>query len=104
MDDQTNHDTPVGAASTSVEVSELRRYIDERFGAIEQRLAEGDGCMQSMRGELRKNTEITSTISDVLTTMSSGIKVIEWLGKIAVPVAGLVGLWHVLTGGTPPHK
>lgn len=91
-------------AKTSMSEAALRAYIDERFGAIDDRLTEGDGRMQSMEGELRKNTEITSTISDVLITMRSGIKVIEWLGKIAVPVVALIGLWHALTSGTPPQK
>ena len=73
--------------------------------AINERLDEGDARMTSIEGELRANTEATHAIKadtaelvELFRAFKGAVKVLNWLGKLAKPIAGIVGLGAALLG------
>ena len=95
------------------------RYIAQQFGAIEDRLSEGDVRMTAlerqvadMRGELARNSEITQDIRDILSAGRLGLRVlgglgsaVKWAGMLAGGVMAVWGAWQaVMHGGSWPPK
>ena len=94
----------------TVRDGELRRYMDERFALVDDRLSLGDQRMSSIEMNLAKNTELTSDIHEILDVTRSGFKVLGWLGdvakwvtKIAAAAGTIWGLHNIIKhgGGLP---
>jgi len=94
-----------------------RRSIDERFAAGSQRMDALQGginqvaaTVEGMADELAKNTEITTEVRDLMTTIKGGFRIVGWLGiaaKWVARVATAAGtLWGVMYlffhNGQPP--
>jgi len=92
------------------------RYIAQQFGQIEDRLTAGDARMSGidsklsdLEDELRRNSEITKQIHEILLFCRSGLKVLGWVGTaakwIASIVAGVSAVWaayQFVRHGIPP--
>lgn len=81
-------------AELLVEVRDLRRTSDSRFGALES--------------ELATNSTTTAEVRDILQVAKAGLKVIggvgtfvKWVGSIAAGLAALWGLYVTARGGFP---
>lgn len=87
--------------------AELRKYIDDRFGALDERLSDGDRRMQDIEDELAKNTKLTARVHDFLEGADAGLKVLGWLGsalKWLAPIAtSIAGLWALFHGNADSH-
>lgn len=83
------------------------KHIHERLGAMEGRLASGDGRFASIETKLdshaaaiAENTEVTKDVRDILATARTGFKVLGGLGKLgqwAAWIAGGIGaVWGLI--------
>ncbi|MGL4648754.1 MAG: hypothetical protein ACRC1H_05050, partial [Caldilineaceae bacterium] len=53
---------------------------------------------RKMAEQLDENTRVTVEIRDALVAAKFVARLIKWAGGIAAGIAGIVGLWHVITG------
>lgn len=82
----------------------------DRLEAIEVRLARGSVRMDEFATELKRNTDATEDIREILQAARLGFKVIgglgavfKWVGTLAGAAVAIWGLIYALThGGVPP--
>lgn len=81
-------------AELLLEVRDLRRQGDSRFGSLE--------------AELASNSETTAEVRDILQVAKAGLRVIgglgtfvKWVGGIATGLAAAWGLYVTARGGIP---
>jgi hypothetical protein len=92
------------------------RYIGQQFQSIEDRMEAGDKRMSDVESrltaalvELKRNSEITEDIREILTAGKLGLRVlgavgqaVRWLGLVAAGAAALYGAYQALRGNVPP--
>jgi len=103
-------DKSLDAPKPAMTDAEFRRYIDERFAALDERLEDGDGRMQHIETKLAENTTLTQKVHDILSAVEGGFKVLGWLGnaaaliaKLMAPIATAWAIYQSAKHGTPPQ-
>ncbi|MGB3069393.1 MAG: hypothetical protein WBC18_12635 [Ottowia sp.] len=85
---------------------------------IDQRLDRGDSRFDKLEEQIKTNTELTKKscedtgeMLEFLRAMKGAFKVLNWIGKLAKPLAAivalgaaLVGLWTAVKGGVMPPR
>lgn len=77
----------------------------ERFDDIETRLLAGDGVMAQLKIDLAENTVATRLVADntsemveFFSTMKSAFRVLNWIGKLAMPLGAIIGMCTAIWG------
>lgn len=98
-------------------MSEWATQADVR--RIDQRLDRGDARFDTLEEQIKTNTELTKKscedtgeMLEFFRAMKGAFKVLNWIGKLAKPLAAIValgaallGLWTAAKSGVmPPHK
>ena len=90
--------TPAGLNELNELILRIRA-IEKDNGYRTDKLSRLEVEVASVRGELEANTEVTQSMSDNLadlvdffTAMKGMFKVLNWAGKVAKPLAAIVGL------------
>jgi len=89
----------------------------ERFEAIERRLTEGDDLMRQLTDGISINTaainrvdaEAIAELVAFFSAMQGAFKVLNWIGKLAMPIGAIIGMctagwgaWVIFKGGGRP--
>lgn len=84
-------------------ISVERDTIDRRLDKGAQRMGRIEGDLAAMRTKLESNAESMQKVLDSTTeivsffdSMRGAMRVLDWIGKLARPVAGVVGLCAAL--------
>lgn len=73
------------------------------YKLVNDRLANGDEEMKSIKTILIDNTNITKHVQDAVTAGHVATKVIKWLGVVAVACTAAYTAWYMfMHGGRPP--
>ncbi len=74
-----------------------------------ERLTSFNDELSTVKEQLAENTEATKRIEtntgeliEILTSFKGAFKVLGWIGKLAVPVAAIIGLWTAIKTGISP--
>ena len=80
-----------------------RRVPDQHIQQIVEQQAHLHDCVESVKAEvmllkadLRKNTEVTEQVRDILGTFRFTMAAGKWMAAVG---AGAVGLWHLIKFG-----
>lgn len=79
----------------SVERSTIDQRLDkgaQRMGRIESDLAAVRTKLESNAASMQKVLDSTAEIVEFFASMRGAMRVLDWIGKLARPVAGIVGL------------
>lgn len=104
---QDDYGNALGQAKT---INERLQMLGDSITEVRESLSSGDVRMtriednaEAMRAELAANTKATKAIAEntselveFFAAMKGAFKVLNWLGKIAKPVAAIVGLCTAL--------
>lgn len=91
------------------------RYIAQQFGTIERRLDSGAKRMDDIEAkladaheEIKRNSEITEDIREILSAGKLGLRVlggigqaVRWLGMLAAAAVAIYGAWQAIRGNAP---
>jgi len=109
MVERVTNDMPV-EEKPALSDAELRRYIDERFAAIDERFDAGGTRMETIETKLNANTALTQRVHDILSAVEGGFKVLGWLGnaaaliaKLMAPIATAWAIYQSAKHGAPPQ-
>ncbi len=83
----------------SVERDTIDRRLDkgaQRMGRIESDLAAMRSRLESNAAIMQKVLDSTAEIVEFFASMRGAMRVLDWIGKLARPVAGIVGLCAAL--------
>lgn len=77
----------------------------QRMQAIDARLDDGGERMDRIEAELKQLAEKIGDLLALIETLRGGMRVLEVVGKIAKPIAALIGAWlavkAMLSGAKP---
>ena len=83
----------------SVERDTIDRRLDkgaQRMGRIESDLSAMRSKLESNAASMQKVLDSTTEIVSFFDSMRGAMRVLDWIGKLARPVAGVVGLCAAL--------
>lgn len=106
---------PLALVKDPVDPSEMRELsrktcefaaeVEERLNAGDRRFLEGDNDMAQLKADLATNTEATKRVEDATremvdfyNSMIGAFKVLNWIGKLAMPIGSLIGMCTALWG------
>ena len=116
MNDETQEAPEPVAGGTPIDADPPS--LEDRFRAIEERLAHGSARMKRIEKSVddntkitKANTEMTGQLLELMQAAKAGFRVagwvgtaVRWLGRLAAAVATILALWHMVkNGGAPPH-
>lgn len=83
--------------------------MQDDFGNQLPSLPQMWGHINELKEELARNTETTSRIEtntsqliEILNSVKGAFKVLSWVGKLAVPIAAIAGLFAAIKAGIQP--
>lgn len=86
----------VGDCCDMFEMRARLAHIERRMGNGSSRMARIENDVSSVRGDLSENTDMTksmvSSMADILaffTAMKGAFRVLNWIGRVAKPVAAI---------------
>ena len=106
---QDDYGNAIGSAKTINErLQMLGASMDEVRGSLrsgDERMTRIEGNADTLRAELASNTQATKEVADntrelveLFQSFKGAIKVLNWLGKLAKPMAYIVGLFTAIAG------
>ena len=83
-----------------------RQQINERFDKGSERMAAIERDLKAATQELQERNQQMSELLEFFTAMKGAFKVLNWVGKVAKPLAAIVmlggacvGFWTAIKGG-----
>ena len=84
-----------------------RQQINERFDKGSERMAAIERDLKAVTQELYELKQQLADLLEFFTAMKGAFKVLNWVGKVAKPLAAIVmlggacvGFWTAIKGGT----
>lgn len=69
----------------------MPKPLEERVEQLEKEVASVKGVIDQLKRGVDQNNEQTADMYEVFSSLRGGFKVIEWLGRIAVPLGTVLG-------------
>ncbi|MEG0148807.1 MAG: hypothetical protein RR701_05440 [Comamonas sp.] len=83
-----------------------RQQINERFDKGSERMATIERDLKEVTQELQERNQQMAELLEFFTAMKGAFKVLNWVGKVAKPLAAIVmlggacvGFWTAIKGG-----
>ena len=84
-----------------------RQQINERFDKGSERMAAIERDLKAVTQQLQERNQQLAELLEFFTAMKGAFKVLNWVGKVAKPLAAIVmlggacvGFWTAIKGGT----
>ena len=92
-------------ATVPGQLEEIKVYLkpfDKRLQFLENGHREIKESQIIMLAALKKNTEVTEDIRDIVTAGRVGTKIIKWFGGMAAAIGATWAAWATIFGAKPP--